>query len=118
MKRKGGGGRGGEEGVELSELERSGSDGDDALSQSGNDDKEDQVADDKLELGMRARLFNKTNSTVCLLWHVIPMIVMVYAFLYIGTPPPPEVKIFFYSYCSAIGRLQRARCVAAEVSGC
>jgi hypothetical protein len=92
MKRKGGGGRGGEEGVELSELERRDgeSDGDDALSTSGNN--EDQVADEKLELGLRSRLFNKTNSTVCLLWHVIPMIVMVYAFLYIGTPPPPRLR--------------------------
>jgi hypothetical protein len=49
------------------------------------DEEEESEQPLKEQLQLKARFFNKTNTTVCILWHLLPMIVMVYAFLYIGT---------------------------------
>jgi hypothetical protein len=98
MKKRGGGGgkaEVGDEEVELSELAKSHTKDEEEEEDDDEENGGDNVATE-LDLQLKARFLNKTNATVCVLWHLIPIIVMVYAFLYIGTPPPPN--LFHFSF--------------------
>ncbi len=51
----------------------------------GGEAQEEKKIKFRKRLQIKDRIFNKSNFTVCVLWHVIPIIVMVYAYLYVGT---------------------------------